>query len=769
MKKTILLLISVTALNNWGKTQVTGDYRSSGSGFWDLPASWEVLNGTTWEAATSKPDSINTVYIQSSHIIALQADEACNDLHIAKGNASTDATQGKVALGSNSLKLFGKLRTYYAPVGNVPGTSTTTMTKTLLTCSSGGKINVVGNTRNLTNTGEWSGGGTTNATDIFSLEINLNDGQSVTMQTSIKASSWMLVSGTLFTGSNRVAVDNGVTGQGDVCIQSNATLSSGATSSGGSAVMGRTSSTKGGILNVNGTLILTGSSPHIAMDSIIFNGSVNYNGSNQAFADSTNGGAAVSSYFNILINGSGVKSISSNIIINGTLIINSGSRLTLNPSFAVTLNTNPGMVIKSDVIGSGSFLDNGTVIGIVKVERYLENDYWHYISSPVSNAMANVFMGDYLAGFNTSNNLWDPNITDPATPLNIMQGYAVNIPNNAAISSFIGPLNTGTLGIGCSELGEGYNLVGNPYPCSIDLSSSGLSWPSDDHTVWFWDPVALNYKVYTTGSTPLHSQYAPAMQGFFIKTTIPGNFQIANTAKVHNSETFLKNTSRYENSLFIKASSEMNDYNDEAVVCFYPQATMDYDPNYDADKIPGGVNAPQLFTLIGRDRKVTVNAQAFIYNQIRIPVGFFAGIEGYYSLTTSNLESFDPSIRIFLEDYTGHMIRDLRLNRDYRFYYSKKDEEIRFFIHFSKMELGFIDTIPFSSFSVYAQNHVVRILNPNHEHGYAIVFDMMGNECFRYTFGEDPESSFTLDVMSGYYIIRVVNENRTFTQKIFIR
>ena len=65
----------------------------------------------------------------------------------------------------------------------------------------------------------------------------------------------------------------------------------------------------------------------------------------------------------------------------GTTILNSINVLFLNP-----MST-----------GTGSFIDHGiTGSGTVKMERYLSPDAWHYISSPISNATANIFLGDYL-------------------------------------------------------------------------------------------------------------------------------------------------------------------------------------------------------------------------------------------------------------------------------------------------------------------------------------------------------------------------------------
>ena len=66
-------------------------------------------------------------------------------------------------------------------------------------------------------------------------------------------------------------------------------------------------------------------------------------------------------------------------ILNGNLTIANGSKLIINPLTTLTvlgniyLNSEESLIIKSDVNGTGSFIDNGIINGpgTVKVERYL--------------------------------------------------------------------------------------------------------------------------------------------------------------------------------------------------------------------------------------------------------------------------------------------------------------------------------------------------------------------------------------------------------------
>lgn len=309
----------------------TDYFRSKASGNWNATSTWQSSpdGSSGWADATITPGTDNTVYIQSGHTVTLTQNEACKDLHIAKGNASGNSTLGHVAIQTFTISVYGKLRNYYASVGTVPGTNWDTYASYPFTGTTG-KVNIVGNTRNLTNTGEWGATISTPGTGIFPLEINLNSGQTITIQAAIKASSWNLSSGTLDVGTNRIAVDNGTEGQGNVTIASDATLISSVTGTGTASLMSRTgnaSTGEGGTFLLNGTLILSGASPEIAMTTVTLNGTVEYNAaSTQNLIKATVTGAASPNVYNdLILNGSGTKSLGFNTTVNGSLIVNSPS------------------------------------------------------------------------------------------------------------------------------------------------------------------------------------------------------------------------------------------------------------------------------------------------------------------------------------------------------------------------------------------------------------------------------------------------------------
>ncbi|MEI6899005.1 MAG: hypothetical protein WCL00_03945, partial [Bacteroidota bacterium] len=272
---------------------------------------------------------------------------------------------------------------------------------------------------------------------------------------------------------------------------------------------------------------------------------------------------------------------------------------------ATEINGGEGLYIASDPTGTGSFIDNGKITypnsGTAKVERYMTacatsggNSYacWHYVSSPIQNATANVFLGNYLKYYDEPSGSWSINMTYPTMPLTVERGYSAEIQTDQT-KSFVGPLNTN---VGAQSLhrtytptpcGYGYNLMGNPYPSAVNmftvLDPAGSNVTNIENKVWYLDKAAGSYKVYQTTGGGDGSQYAPAMQGFFVKvkelggTNTDGSLTIPNSARVHHSAAYYKSTEELSNLLYLKITNDLNTLNDVASVVFRSEASQGYD------------------------------------------------------------------------------------------------------------------------------------------------------------------------------------------------
>jgi len=160
-----------------------------------------------------------------------------------------------------------------------------------------------------------------------------------------------------------------------------------------------------------------------------------------------------------------------------TTTINPGSCIQISNGTTLDIS-NGNLVVSSGSISDASLLGDGNIAfsggGQAEVQRYLTNGKWHFISPPINNAVAGMFMDDYLQYY-SENDYYYYDIVPPSTALNIMQGYGLwTIDTEASTEVFEGTPNSGNTSFSFTQTDfpdnskEGWNLIGNPYPSAID-------------------------------------------------------------------------------------------------------------------------------------------------------------------------------------------------------------------------------------------------------------------------------------------------------------
>lgn len=109
-----------------------------------------------------------------------------------------------------------------------------------------------------------------------------------------------------------------------------------------------------------------------------------------------------------------------------------------------------------------------------------------------------------------------------------------------------------------------------------------------------------------------------------------------------------------ENVLFIQVSSGPNGANgsNECIVHWQPGASTTYDPQYDAQALPGGLNNPFVYTWKNYTDHQTlgVNGYPSLTQDYTIPLGFRAGYTGSHTFTFEDSASFVMPKVVYLED-----------------------------------------------------------------------------------------------------------------------
>jgi hypothetical protein len=209
-----------------------------------------------------------------------------------------------------------------------------------------------------------------------------------------------------------------------------------------------------------------------------------------------------------------------------------------------------------------------------------------------------------------------------------------------------------------------------------------------------------------------------------------------------------------------------NGYQDNMVVRFDPTATEGFDSDLDAYKLDGMEDAPQLYSFMKDNTKASINVLPGIPGNSVLSLGFKAGAAGTYIITASQMESFQSSTDIYLEDHTtGNMVK-LNDSPTYTFTAAAGEANDRFKLHFGPV--GIAETGS-NNLKIYSVNQDIYVNITNNMQGDIIVYNLLGNEITRKTIAGNTLNKISLAVPTGYYLVKVVSNQITTTSKVFIR
>ena len=454
------------------------------------------------------------------------------------------------------------------------------------------------------------------------------------------------------------------------------------------------------------------------------------------------------------------------------LTLEAGSKLTV--LSGNTLSVKGNLELEANASGTSSLVENGnlSVAGNTTAQFYVTANRWHYVSSPLSATMAGIFLDMYLYSYAEATDTWNV-IVPVETPLNVGRGYKVwSYPGNPGTKSVTfdeGTLNTGTKFLPVTKLGAGWNLVGNPYPSAIDWDHPSWIKTQIDGTVYVWNGTQYITWNGTIGS--LTDGVIPAMQAFFVKATGANPYLVVNNnSRLHGASPYKE--SNVANLLELTLTG--NGYEDKTYINFNSNSSPQFDSEFDGYKLFGIDEVPQIYTYIGNEM-ASINVLPEASDGLIIPAGVKVNAEGEYTVQASGLNSFYNNAIVFLEDVKSGSKVNLSQQNTYSFIASPLDDEARFRLHFMTGQgpeaEEFNSLIPDSDLSIYTYNNRLYIKSNNEEplNGKVLVYNLMGQVMINKKLENNSMNSINIDAQSGYYIVRVVTDTNTYSQKIFIR
>ncbi len=213
-----------------------------------------------------------------------------------------------------------------------------------------------------------------------------------------------------------------------------------------------------------------------------------------------------------------------------------------------------------------------------------------------------------------------------------------------------------------------------------------------------------------------------------------------------------------------------NGLSDAVVVYFHQSATMLFSGNTDATKMmntdPG---IPNIYA-VKDNMMLAVSAFPELINDLEIPIGFEVLTDGTYTIIASELTNFDSAVRIYLEDKARGITQDLTENPTYNFVIHKVDKGDRFFLKFNFATAGIKNVRNSTKYNVYSFNNnlYVSCNNPKGELATLTLYSAQGQKVLEKQI-ENGNYNYGINNVPGCYILKIVNKDEVYTDKIFIK
>jgi hypothetical protein len=502
--------------------------------------------------------------------------------------------------------------------------------------------------------------------------------------------------------------------------------------------------------------------------------------------------------YNLTIGNAAGVILNTNFTATNDARIQSGTRLTIAENkglsvYGTLLNQagTSGLLLTSTAAGTASLIQmTGGVPATV--QRYIDGDTcaWHFLSAPVNNQ---TFSGSWIPsgtyGDGTGYDLyaWDEpascwvynlNTTVAPTwptahPENVFvpgRGYLYAVQALHPTKQFTGYLNGGLIARDLTFNGtgtyQGFNLLGNPYPSSIDWNVTDgfdremLNVNGGGYDIWTWSTTANNYGVYNSADvdgigTNNVTRYIAPMQAFFVRVVSAGTFVFDNAARVHDGAgVWMKSANVKSLGQNMRVSVSSDNGSDEIKFGF----------GYPANES----GAVKLFSPVETAPSLYMNCEGVGYSTRRltnpastnyVAVNFKAGASGTFTLRS--VYDADALGAVYLQDrLTGYVV-DLSSGEPYTFQATTNDAPERFVLHFGSVTPVDMDMHPRvwvrdGNLNVFLENMIgdvrMRVVDLNGR----LVYDKMmsgGEQCSVNLFGR------------GVYLVTLKNRVNTQTIK----
>ena len=223
---------------------------------------------------------------------------------------------------------------------------------------------------------------------------------------------------------------------------------------------------------------------------------------------------------------------------------------------------------------------------------------------------------------------------------------------------------------------DGWNFIGNPYTSALDWNNAGWDKTSIDGAIYY-NLGTNNYAYYVSGGgVNGGSQIIPMGQGFFVHANSgAASLKIPLTARVHNNSVlnYKSGVTMQDNSVVdqLRLQISSNNLFDETLLRFMDGATPDFDSNFDAFKKYTAVSQqPFIYFLTDvTNYELAINSMPplqTLIDSFEIKLAYRCQTAGTFTITNTQFD-FSKYPNIYLYDNVTGTTTNLTTTKTYTF------------------------------------------------------------------------------------------------------
>jgi hypothetical protein len=370
----------------------------------------------------------------------------------------------------------------------------------------------------------------------------------------------------------------------------------------------------------------------------------------------------------LTINNNAIVTIPSgyNVTVTGAVIVTAPATL--------TLSNNANLIQLNGITNTGAI----TVIKNSNALSRLDYTIW---SSPVAEqnilAFSPATLSNRFYNYNETTNLFNVVASPSASPFATATGYLIRMPSDHPTTptvwngSFSGVPNNGTINKAITYNGSapyGYNMIGNPYPSTIDADDFiTINTSKIESSLYFWRKInsapGSAYAVYNSlGATATPSSASPngtiqVGQGFFVKAKSNSTISFTNAMRVANNDNqFFRTNQIQKDRIWLNLTNGSGVFS-QTLIGYLEEGSQGED-SYDAKYIN---DSPIALTSNINNEEYTIQSRSTFDPADVVALNFKTTMTGDYTIAIDHFDGvFTTEQAIYLKDNTTGNETDLK-------------------------------------------------------------------------------------------------------------